>query len=66
MSYPGQFILDWGNDKRRIKVFAPINADSFCQVIVIGVDGFWTQRMVKDEAMYDSILNKSIDLFTFK
>lgn len=66
MSYPGQCVLEWGNDKRRIKVFVPINADSFCQVIVIGVDGFWTQRMVKDETIYDSILDKSIDLFTFK
>ena len=66
MSYPGQCILEWGNNKRRINVFAPINADSFCQVIVMSVDGFWTQKMIKDESMYNSIIDGSIDLFTFK
>jgi len=66
MSFPGQCILEWGTIDRRIKVFAPLNADSYCQVIVIGVDGFWSQKMIKDEAMYNSIIDKSIDLFTFK
>lgn len=66
MSYPGQFILDWGCGKRNIKVYLPLMPNCICHVIVIGIDGFWTQRMIKNKAMYDSILDKSIDLFTFK
>jgi delta-aminolevulinic acid dehydratase/porphobilinogen synthase len=66
MSCPGQWILEWGTSKRRIKVFVPIVDNCICHVIVTGTDGFWTQKRIVDEDEFAAIIDKRIDLFTFK
>ena len=66
MSYPGQFILDWGSGKRNIKVYLPLMPNCLCHVIVTGTDGYWTQKMIVDEEEFAAIIDKRIDLFTFK
>ena len=66
MSYPGQWILEWSTNERRIKVFIPIVDNCICHVIVTGTDGFWTQKRIVDEEEFAAIIDKRIDLFTFK
>jgi hypothetical protein len=65
MSYPGQWILEWGCSKRKIKVYNPIIPNCICHVIIIG-DGFWVQKRIMDEEEFAAIIDKRIDLFTFK
>ena len=66
MSYPGQWILEWGSGKRNIKVYNPITPNCICHVIVTSVDGFWTQKRIVDEEEFAAIIDKRINLFTFK